>query len=60
MGRGHREAFQAQALQVERDCLLHVLFDFFACFAGLDAAFQVGGIPRVSGVSLFNDHEVFF
>ncbi len=60
VGLRHVEPFEAQALQVKLDGLLHVLFDFFARLPGRNATFQVGRIRGISRRGLFDDHQVFF
>ena len=59
MGLRYVESFQAKALQVKLDCLLHVLFDFFACSAGGNTSFQVRRVRGVSRSCFFDDDEVF-
>ena len=60
MGQRYLDPFEAQALQVEFDCLLHVPFDFFARSTGGNAAFQVRRVRGVSRSCFFDDDEVFF
>ena len=60
MGSGYLEPLDAQALEVELNCLLHVLFDFFAGSTSRNAAFQVRRVRGVSCSCFFDDDEVFF
>ena len=59
MGSRHLEPFQAQALQVERDRLLHVSFDLLARSAGRDTTFQIRRVRGVSSCGFFANDKVF-